>query len=76
MRREETNGQKTVIRPLIDVRRRRTLAREEVAAIGPAARLHRAALRWPGGEAEVSRNAFRKMPKAEREAMVRYLRAI
>jgi CxxC motif-containing protein (DUF1111 family) len=34
------------------------------------------AILWHGGEAEVSRDAFRNMPKAEREALVKFVEAI
>jgi CxxC motif-containing protein (DUF1111 family) len=34
------------------------------------------AILWHGGEAEASREAFRNMPKAEREALVKFVEAI
>jgi CxxC motif-containing protein (DUF1111 family) len=34
------------------------------------------AILWHGGEAEVSRNAFRNLTRAEREALVKFLEAI
>jgi CxxC motif-containing protein (DUF1111 family) len=34
------------------------------------------AILWHGGEALASREAFRKLPKAEREELVRFLRSL
>jgi CxxC motif-containing protein (DUF1111 family) len=34
------------------------------------------AILWHGGEAEVSRDAFKKMPKADREALLKFLASI
>ena len=34
------------------------------------------AILWHGGEAEASREAFRNMPKAEREALVKFVESI
>ena len=34
------------------------------------------AILWHGGEAEISLDAFRNMPKAEREALVKFVEAI
>jgi CxxC motif-containing protein (DUF1111 family) len=34
------------------------------------------AILWHGGEAELSREAFRRMPKADREALVKFLESI
>ena len=34
------------------------------------------AILWHGGEAEASREAFRNMPKADREALVSFLESI
>ena len=34
------------------------------------------AILWHGGEADASREAFRNMPKADREALVKFLESI
>ena len=34
------------------------------------------AILWHGGEAEAAREAFRKMPKADREALLKFLSSI
>ena len=34
------------------------------------------AILWHGGEADISREAFRKMPKADREALLKFLDSI
>jgi CxxC motif-containing protein (DUF1111 family) len=34
------------------------------------------AILWHGGEAEVSREAFRTMPKVDREALVKFVESI